>query len=1512
VSEEEATYFWMESRSPDVISFMDAFGYGPWPDALFQEVAYPLREGRIYRSTASQRSGANAEHNDVLGSVSDVIVPIMVDGCYRACIGFDDHHLPREWTDAELAVLQTAANTIAAAIHQAQLQQTVLNERDKRIASERLRTEDALRMNRLLEGVVDASRALIESDDFDAAMQRCLNFLGSVIDADRVIYGEFDASLVDGTVTAASIEWLKPGVLSTVGMPIPATSDFNEWTEKLMRGELIWAHRDELREPASVAYWEATGCWTNLIVPIRLDGRMIGWLCFDFFNRREWEPAFGTVLKTAADGAAAAIKRRWAAEGMLEERDRRIAAEQLRADDAIQINRLLEGVVAASRALLEDDDFDGAMRRWLSFLGVAVNADRAIYGDFTRPPQSDSVTESSIEWIKSVETKSIGIPIPETSDFIDWAARLMRGERIWAHRNELSDPRSAEFWTATGCWTNLIVPVRVDHQTVGWLCFDFFSKREWHPALGSVLTTAADGAAAAIKRRLAIVGMLAERDKRIAIELTRAEEAERANAQLRRRDALLDAVARMSRELLHVSNWLDALPQSFERLGHAAGVQRIVLLQERANQTTTLNRELSHHVIFEWCAAGAIDHASLGLTTLRNSAAPYFVASLREGIPIWSHIDQLIDPIRQAFSSLSIVSTGCIPLMVDGRYWGALKFDDCLAERDWDSAEIDSLIAAANAVATAIGRHQAELSYRASERAWAEEQARQAQLLRHVVKSSRALIDVAIDDFEPALRVWLGNISYATKAIRATVYDIVLHHEAGIPTPRMLCEWSSPEIEGSIPVSFMQPYVIDPRGAEPLIEALLSGQAAVFQTENTSGRMHAFLEAQGNATVIAVPIFKNGQQWGCLSFDHAERRDEIERDIAVLETAADTLVAILNRNEAINIMLSERDRRIEVELARSNEALRHAHRMERHSTLLAAVANAAEELLAARDPDEQFDTVLRCIGEVTQAERACIARLDWTPDDPDLHGWQEITHEWTSSGTGRQSESHLQRFAMHRSDRTWQQVIEQFIHERRILARMDELDEPFRSEQLSLGVVWNLCYPIVIEEQIWGLLGFDYATSFDEYDEADLAALKTVASTIADALLRQRLEQRSLHGERMRADALRKANDELIASTSRLAALKDIPAFLDQVLLSMTRACDARTGSLILLEPEDKALHLRHCVIDDEIVPVTAMSSTDHWQPVPDHVHQQWQDQWKDESMVWHSAATEDHSTQDEHWSMRLQRAHHDSSHEHVSFPLNIGGEFLGIVELAIEMGSKPDEFSLQQAVVLAQQAAIALQMQRLAQVIERSAIRTERDRMAAEIHDSLAQSFTSIAMQSESLAGRMGKDVDYARVLKLIERTAREGLAEARSSVLALRPTDNDPEALIRALTQLADRCSVHGTVICRFATRGTPHSLRGNVCEALLRIAQEAASNAMRHSGGSQIQISLDYGVSRLQLRVEDDGIGYRPPTHSSKNAGFGVGGMQQRAHDIGAQFDLKTSSLGGTSIRVTLPYLELGSSN
>jgi len=87
------------------------------------------------------------------------------------------------------------------------------------------------------------------------------------------------------------------------------------------------------------------------------------------------------------------------------------------------------------------------------------------------------------------------------------------------------------------------------------------------------------------------------------------------------------------------------------------------------------------------------------------------------------------------------------------------------------------------------------------------------------------------------------------------------------------------------------------------------------------------------------------------------------------------------------------------------------------------------------------------------------------------------------------------------------------------------------------------------------------------------------------------------------------------------------------------------------------------------------------------------------------------------------------------------------------------------------------------------------------------------------------------------------------------------------------------------------------------LLRISQEAITNAMKHSGASQINVRLSGGPEAVQLAVEDNGAGFDPHV-STLSRGFGLISMQERADRIGGDLTILTNPGAGTKIHLLLP--------
>ncbi|MBN3907974.1 MAG: AAA family ATPase [Nostoc sp. NMS1] len=201
----------------------------------------------------------------------------------------------------------------------------------------------------------------------------------------------------------------------------------------------------------------------------------------------------------------------------------------------------------------------------------------------------------------------------------------------------------------------------------------------------------------------------------------------------------------------------------------------------------------------------------------------------------------------------------------------------------------------------------------------------------------------------------------------------------------------------------------------------------------------------------------------------------------------------------------------------------------------------------------------------------------------------------------------------------------------------------------------------------------------------------------------------------------------------------------------------------------------------------------------------------------------------------------------------------------------------------------------------EESSILQERNRMAREIHDTLAQAFTSIIVHLDAASQRLTLDPDAAQShLKTGRILARSGLADARRSVEALRPQILEEGDLHSALDRLAAQMFSHTSVQVVCEAIGEPYTLPKEVESNLLRIGQEALTNAFKYANASVIHVELGYESSQVVLQIKDNGQGFESQS-LSVGRGFGLLGMTERAQRIGGELTIVSHLGQGTEIVV-----------
>jgi len=201
----------------------------------------------------------------------------------------------------------------------------------------------------------------------------------------------------------------------------------------------------------------------------------------------------------------------------------------------------------------------------------------------------------------------------------------------------------------------------------------------------------------------------------------------------------------------------------------------------------------------------------------------------------------------------------------------------------------------------------------------------------------------------------------------------------------------------------------------------------------------------------------------------------------------------------------------------------------------------------------------------------------------------------------------------------------------------------------------------------------------------------------------------------------------------------------------------------------------------------------------------------------------------------------------------------------------------------------------------EAASILEERNRMAREIHDTLAQSFTGILVQLGAATQVLTDDLDATQThLDIIDELARLGLAEARRSVTALRPQLLEDGTLHSALHRLVTQMRAVANTALIYEIKGTAYVLPTEVENHLLRIGQEALTNAVKYANASEIRIELVYEAAQCSLRIKDDGEGFGVGSLPTVG-GFGLLGMSERAERMGAQLKIQSQPGKGTEIVV-----------
>lgn len=256
----------------------------------------------------------------------------------------------------------------------------------------------------------------------------------------------------------------------------------------------------------------------------------------------------------------------------------------------------------------------------------------------------------------------------------------------------------------------------------------------------------------------------------------------------------------------------------------------------------------------------------------------------------------------------------------------------------------------------------------------------------------------------------------------------------------------------------------------------------------------------------------------------------------------------------------------------------------------------------------------------------------------------------------------------------------------------------------------------------------------------------------------------------------------------------------------------------------------------------------------------------------------------------------------YASYVLGLLVAFVGIVRWSSQH-ARHRNLVLEQ-LVRARTGELKRAMEKLNEETRNAATLAERDRLAGEIHDSLQQGLSGLMLQIDATLKLPSLSADVRSRLSVARNMVSFTRHEVQNAVWDLESPLLEEGELGDALRKLTGLINSGPSGIEIFVS-GAPVSLPPRVKHHLLRIAQEAIANAVRHAEARRIAIELEYRAGALALAIVDDGVGFHPGEVLSQEIGhFGLRGLRSRAGKIGGELSIESSPASGTRIRVVVP--------
>ena len=1132
-----AKYEWLASETESQLyhSELSRIPYDGVEDCYYMFVSGRYWGGLLENMPEPFRSGQKK-----LGVQATYAIPVIVKEKYWGIIGLDFCRTARELCEAEIAVLKTAATCIGSAIQRERNRQSK-EAAERKALLQQQKAKELQKRDRLLNITAQAAKALLNDINLERAIAKALRIVGEGIDTDRVCVMEHHEDTGSSLGFARTLfEWNSPYAVSQLKHPELQQVSYDgieDWYEKLRQGEAVGGDIEELPEAIRQGQLEL-GVKSMYAVPIIVEEKYWGVVGFDDCReaKQRTESEISILKATAACIGSAIQQSRISRQREQAERQALVETEkavQLTEHNLVleQRDRILVATAEASDILLTGENFNKAINQALQIIGNSIDTDRVtVIENWYNPSKSlTPYWRILYEWNSTYVIPQISHPDVTQGSYEGiekWYELQSQGQSISCRLEEMPEPfRSGQ--AKIGVKVLHAVPIFVEGKHWGIVGFDDCREETRRSeAELSLLKTAANCIGGAIQQKRIRLAK-EEADRNILLEreqaaIEKAEQLRESNLVLSLRDKWLEATANAANKLLEISDLDEGINAALKVLGESLDCDRVAVMQNFEDST---EKSLGYiKLVQEWDSPGIsrqISHSEL--VQIPSEGIEDWFLTLKAGGWIGGILKELKGPFRTAMAQLNVKSTYAVSIFVKNSYWGAIGVDFCREARRLTPAEIAVFKTAASCVGSAIARQQIQQAKEEADRnillereQAAIEKAKQLEesnlvlslrdkWLEATANAANKLLEIA--DLNEGINAALKVLGESLECDRIGIMQYF--EEDSTVSSQFVCqkyEWNSAGIVSQI--DHPRLHKISNLGMEKYFAKIIAGEWIGSFIEEFPEPFRSGQIELGVKSTYAVPIFVNNQFWGILGIDFCrEVRRLTLSEIAVFKTAASCIGSTISRQQ---IQQSKEEAERNILLEREQAAVEKAEQLQQSNLVLSsrdqwleATANAANKLLEIADLDEGINAALKVLGESLNCDRVAVMQ-HFEDDTEECQAFLRGLYEWNSTYAIRQiSHPKLNKIS-------WQGMEDWLIEMKAgefTGGTIDEIHEPFRSEQIELGVKSTYAVPIFVGNVFWGILATDFCREPRRLTLPEIAVFKTAASCVGSAIFRQQIQQ---------------------------------------------------------------------------------------------------------------------------------------------------------------------------------------------------------------------------------------------------------------------------------------------------------------------------------------------------------------------------------------------------------------------